>query len=147
EQAKVHIQRIKDSPTTQNALRFNSFVLGIHNYFNRATHVNLEFSRLAYELKAFLYNRLRPVGKYGHPIKPSTTYKKYYSTRAKRFKRDGVYIFHNGDVKTENEMNISPKLSFNKEEGRSRIYDKLKPKGSCEISRLLKAKHPNRTVE
>jgi len=147
EQAKVHIQRIKDSPTTQNALRFNSFVLGIHNYFNRATHVNLEFSRLAYELKAFLYNRLRPVGKYGHPIKPSTTYKKFYSTRAKTFKIDGVYLFPIGDVKTVNAMNFSPKLSFYTEEGRSRIYDKLKPNVSFEISRLLKAKLPNRTVE
>lgn len=147
EQAKVHIQRIKDSPTTQNALRFNSFVLGIHNYFNRATHVNLEFSRLAYELKAFLYNRLRPVGKYGHPIKPSTTYKKFYSTRAKTFKIDGVYLFPIGDVKTVNAMNFSPKLSFYTEEGRSRIYDKLKPNVGFEISRLLKAKLPNRTVE
>ncbi|WP_255259629.1 reverse transcriptase domain-containing protein [Lentibacillus sp. CBA3610] len=69
EQAKRHIRKLKDSPTVQNALRFNSFVLGIHNYFNRATHVNPEFSRLAYDLKAFLYNRLRTVGKYGHPIK------------------------------------------------------------------------------
>src|SRR5690625_3964988 len=51
EQAKIHIQRMKKSPSIQNALRYNSFVLGIHNYFNRATHVNLEFSRLAYELK------------------------------------------------------------------------------------------------
>lgn len=147
EQAKVHIQRIKDSPNTQNALGFNSFVLGIHNYFNRATHVNLEFSRLAYELKAFLYNRLRPVGKYGHPINPSTTYKKFYSTRVKTFKIDGVYLFPIGDVKTVHAMNFSPKLSLYTEEGRKRIYDKLKPNVSIEISRLLKAKLPNRTVE
>lgn len=147
EQARVHIQRIKDSPSTQNALRFNSFVLGIHNYFNRATHVNLEFSRLAYELKAFLYNRLRPVGKYGHPINPSKTYKGFYSTRVKTFKIDGVYLFPIGDVKTVHAMNFSPKLSLYTEEGRKRIYDKLQPNVSFEISRLLKAKLPNRTVE
>lgn len=147
EQAKIHIQRIKESPTTQNALRFNSFVLGIHNYFNRATHVNLEFSRIAYELKAFLFNRLRPVGKYGHPINPSMTYKKFFSTQVKTFKIDGVYLFPIGDVKTIHAMNFSPKLSLYTEEGRKRIYDKLKPNVSFEISRLLKAKLPNRTVE
>ncbi|PAV29156.1 group II intron reverse transcriptase/maturase [Virgibacillus profundi] len=147
EQAKVHIQRIKDSPTTQNALRFNSFVLGIHNYFNRATHVNLEFSRIAYELKAFLYNRLRPVGKYGHPINPSKVYKKFYSTQVKTFKIDGVHLFPIGDVKTVNAMNFSPKLSLYTEEGRKKIYDKLKPNVGLEISRLLKAKIPDRTVE
>ncbi|MDQ0258117.1 group II intron reverse transcriptase/maturase, partial [Evansella vedderi] len=86
EQAKKHILRIKDSPTIDNALRFNSFVLGIHNYFNRATHVNPTFSRLAYELKAFLYNRLHTVGKYGRPISPNSTYKKFYSLGTKTFK-------------------------------------------------------------
>src|SRR5690625_3241112 len=54
DEAKKHIQRIKASPTAQNALLFNSFVLVIHNYFNRATHVKIEFSRLAYELQAFI---------------------------------------------------------------------------------------------
>src|SRR5690625_3920492 len=147
EQAKIHIQRIKESPTTQNALRFNSFVLGIHNYFNRATHVNLEFSRLAYDLKAFLYNRLRPVGKYGHPINPSTAYKKFYSTQVKTFKIDDVHLFPIGDFKTVNAMNFSPKLSLYTEEDRKRIYYKLKPNVRLEISRLLKAKLPDRTVE
>lgn len=147
EQAKLHIQRIKKSPTTQNALRFNSFVLGIHNYFNRATHVNLEFSRLAYELKAFLYNRLRPVGKYGHPINPSSAYKKFYSTRVKTFKIAGVHLFPIGDVRTVNAMNFSRKLSLYTVEGRKRIYDKLKPNVSLEISGLMKAKLPDRTVE
>ncbi|QUW23617.1 group II intron reverse transcriptase/maturase [Sporosarcina sp. Marseille-Q4063] len=147
EQTKLHIQRIKKSPTTQNALRFNSFVLGIHNYFNRATHVNLEFSRLAYELKSFLYNRLRPVGKYGHPINPSPAYKKFYSTKVKTFKIAGVHLFPIGDVKTVNAMNFSRKLSLYTEEGRKRIYDKLKPNVILEISRLMKAKLPDRTVE
>jgi group II intron reverse transcriptase/maturase len=147
EQAKLHILRIKKSPTTQNALRYNSFVLGIHNYFNRATHVNLEFSRLAYKLKAFLYNRLRPVGKYGHPICPNSTYKKFYSTKVKTFEIAGVYLFPIGDVKTVNAMNFSRKLSLYTEEGRKRIYDKLKPNVSLEIGLLMQANLPGRTVE
>lgn len=92
-EAKKHIQRINASPTAQNALLFNSFVLGIHNYFNRATHVNIEFSRLAYELQAFIYNRLKPVGKYDHPTNPPPTYKKFYSLGFKTFKIANVYIF------------------------------------------------------
>ena len=77
--AKKRIEELRTSPTAQNALRFNSFVLGLHNYFNRATHVNLAFSRLAYEIGAFMYNRLKPVGKYEHPNKPPPVYKKFYS--------------------------------------------------------------------
>ncbi len=147
EQAKIHIRRIKAFPTTQNVLRFNSFVLGIHNYFNGATHVNIEFSHLAYELKAFLYNRLCPVGKYGHPNNPSTTYKKFYSTKSKTFEIAGVHLFPIADVRTVNTMNFSPTLSLFTEEGRMKIYDKIKPNVRLEISNLMKAFLPNRTVE
>ncbi|WP_174615789.1 group II intron reverse transcriptase/maturase [Virgibacillus ihumii] len=147
EQAKRHIRRMKDSPTAQNALRFNSFVLGIHNYFNRATHVNPEFSRLAYDLKAFLYNRLRTVGEYGHPINPTSTYKKFYSKGFKTFKIATVHLFPIGNVKTVNAMNFSPSLSLFTEEGRKKIYDKLKPNIKFEISVLMKANLPDRTVE
>lgn len=147
EQAKMHIQIMKNSPTIQNALRFNSFVLDIHNYFNRATHVNPEFSRLAYELKAFLYNRLRTVRKYGHPINPTTTYKKFYSTGFKTFKIATVYLFPIGNVKTVNAMNFSPSLSLFTEEGRKKIYEKLKPNIETEISVLMKATLPDKTVE
>lgn len=147
EQAKVHILRIKASPTTQNVLRFNSFVLGIHNYFNGATHVNLEFSRLAYDLKAFLYNRLRPVGKYGRPINPSVTYKKFYSTTSKTFEIAGVHLFPIADVRTVNTMNFSPSLSLFTEEGRTKIYDKLNLDVRLGISGLMKSFLPNRTVE
>lgn len=147
EQAKKHILRIKDSPTIENALRFNSFVLGIHNYFNRATHVNPTFSRLAYELKAFLYNRLHTVGKYGHPNSPNSTYKKFYSLRTKTFKIASVYLFPIESVRTVNAMNFSPSLSLFTEEGRKKIHKKLMPNMEKEISLLMKATLPNRTVE
>ncbi|WP_268237340.1 reverse transcriptase domain-containing protein, partial [Paraliobacillus quinghaiensis] len=110
-EAKKHIQRIKASPTAQNAILFNSFVLGIHNYFNRATHVNIEFSRLAYELQAFIYNRLKPVGKYEHPTNPPPTYKKFYSLGFKTFKISNVYLFPLANVKTRNAMNFSQSLT------------------------------------
>ena len=121
--------------------------MGIHHYFNRATKVSLEFSRLAYELKAFLYNRLRTVGKYGHPINPTSTYKKFYSTGFKTVKIATVHLFPLGNVKTVNAMNFSPKLSLFTEEGRKKIYDKLKPDMETEISLLMKATLPDRTVE
>jgi len=41
------IRNIRFSPTVKNALLFNSFVLGLHNYFRKATHINIEFSRIA----------------------------------------------------------------------------------------------------
>ncbi|MFD1848877.1 group II intron reverse transcriptase/maturase [Oceanobacillus bengalensis] len=146
-EAKKYIQRIKASPTAQNALLFNSFVLGIHNYFNRATHVNIEFSRLAYELRAFIYNRLKPVGKYEHPTNPPPTYKKFYSLGFKTFKISNVYLFPLANVKTRNAMNFSQSLTTFTKAGRERIHKTIRSEIQQEISKLMKSKLPSRSVE
>ncbi len=111
DEAKKRIQKLRASPTAQNAILFNSFVLGIHNYFNRATHVNVEFSRLAYDLRAFMYNRLKQIGKYEHPANPPPTYRKFYSLGFRTFKVANVYLFPLANVKTVNTMNFSQELT------------------------------------
>ncbi|MCQ6277606.1 hypothetical protein JMM81_22400 [Bacillus sp. V3B] len=147
QKAKQHIRMLKAAPTTQNALKFNSFILGIHNYFNRATHVNPEFSRLAYDLKAFLYNRLNSVGKYAHPSNPPPTYKKFYSLSFKTFRIANVYLFPIGNIKTVNAMNFSQELSLFTEVGRKKFYKRLDLDLKNEISFLMKSNLPNRSIE
>ena len=146
-EAKRRIQKLRSSPTAQNAILFNSFVLGIHNYFSRATHVSNEFSRLAYELRAFMYNRLKSVGKYEHPANPPPTYKKFYSLGFRTFKVSGVYLFPLANVKTVNTLNFSQELTPYTEAGREQIHKKLRPDISQEVSFLLKSNIPNRSVE
>ncbi|WP_240508029.1 group II intron reverse transcriptase [Virgibacillus indicus] len=147
EEAKKLIQRIRTSPSAMNALLFNSFVLGIHQYFKRATKVNLEFSRLAYDLGAFIYNHLRPVGKYGHPANPPPTYKKMYVNRFKTFQIAGVYLFPLADVKTVNAFGFTPKMTPFTEEGRNIIHKKLRSDIQSEIGLLMKSTLPNRSIE
>ena len=50
-------------------------------------------------------------------------------------------------MKTVNAMNFSPLLSLFTEESRKKIYDKLKPNIESEISVLMNATLPDRTVE
>jgi RNA-directed DNA polymerase len=147
EEAKKRIIKLRASPTAQNALLFNSFVLGIHNYFNRATHVNIEFSRLAYELRTFMYNRLKPVGKYEHPTNPPPTYKKFYSLGFRTFKVSNVYLFPLANVKTRNNMNFSQSLTPYTKVGRERIHKELQANIQREISLLMKSTILTRSVE
>ncbi|WP_010529043.1 group II intron reverse transcriptase/maturase [Lentibacillus jeotgali] len=147
EEARKLIRRIRSSPSALNALRFNSFVLGIHYYFKRATKVNLEFSRLAYDLRAFIYNHLRPVGKYGRPANPPPTYKKLYHSSFKTFQIAGVYLFPLADVKTVNTMGFSPEMTPFTKEGRDKIHKKLRPDIQREVGELMKSTLPNRSVE
>jgi group II intron reverse transcriptase/maturase len=38
---------------------YNSYLIGVHNYYCIATHVNLDFQKIAYDVKKSLYNRLK----------------------------------------------------------------------------------------
>lgn len=146
-EAKKHIIKMRSSPTALNAARFNSFVLGIHNYFNRATHVSVAFSRLAYDLRAFMYNRLKQIGKYEHPANPPPTYSKFYSLGYRTFKVADVYLYPLANVKTKNTMGFSTGLSLFTTAGREQIYKKLRPDLRQEIYLLTKSSIPNHSVE
>jgi len=146
-EAKKHILKMRTSPTALNAARFNSFVLGIHNYFNRATHVSVAFSRLAYDLRAFMYNRLKQIGKYEHPANPPPTYSKFYSLGYRTFKIADVYLYPLANVKTKNTMGFSTGLSLFTTAGREQIYKKLRPDLRQEIFLLTKSSIPNQSVE
>lgn len=145
-EAKKRVMKIRQSPTALNTNLYNSFVLGIHNYFCKATQVNPEFSRLGYDLKAFTFNRLRQVGKYEHPTNPPPSYKKFYGNY-KTFKVCGVYLFPIRDVKTSNNMCFGKNLTPFTPEGRQNVHKKLQASIQSEIIKLLESNIPNRSVE
>jgi RNA-directed DNA polymerase len=146
-EAKKRILKMRSSPTAQNAALFNSFVLGIHNYFSRATHVSVAFSRLAYDLRAFMFNRLKQIGKYEHPANPPPTYSKFYSLGYRTFKVANVFLYPLANVKTKNTMGFSQGLSLYTTAGREQIYKKLRPDLRQEIYVLMKSSIPNQSVE
>lgn len=39
--------------------KYNSYVMGVHNYYSIATHVNIDFHKIAFDVKKSLYNRLK----------------------------------------------------------------------------------------
>ena len=146
-EAKKRIEELRTSPTAQNALRFNSFVLGIHNYFNRATHVNLAFSRLAYDIGASMYNRLKPVGKYAHPTNPPPTYEKLYSLGFKTFEIAGIHLFPLANVQTKNTICFTQSLTPFTVEGRALIHKNLHKNIKQEMALLMESNIPTRSVE
>jgi len=146
-EAKKRIQKLRSSPIALNAALFNSFVMGIHNYFSRTTHVSVAFSRLAYDLRAFMYNRLKQIGKYEHPTNPPPTYSKFYSLGYRTFKVAGVYLYPLANVKTKNTMNFSQSLSLYTTAGREQIYKRLRPDIRQEILSLMESSIPNQSVE
>ena len=147
EEGRKRIKQIQKSPTAKNALLYNSWVLGIHNYSRAATHVNIEFKKIAYQLSRTLYNRLRTVGKYERPKKAPPSYTKFYKTSYRTYKISDVYLYPLADISHKSIMNFSQWQTPFTQEGRKHIYTKLKGDVSTEIGKLMKSNIPNRSVE
>lgn len=146
-QLRQLIHDIQKKPDAQSALRFNSFVRGIHEYFKYATHVNIEMSKIAFQISRKLYNRLRSIGRYEHPSNPPPSYTKYYSTNYRTFKIGNVYLYPVADVRTVNNMNFTQTLTPYTEAGRSLIHKRLDALVHWEIIQLMNSRLPNSAVE
>jgi group II intron reverse transcriptase/maturase len=93
-----HLKRLQKSPTFQNTLSYNAYVLGIHQYFGIATNVNIDFSKIAYSLLQTSFNRLKKISKYEVPRSPPPTFKKFYRGTSRTFKVNGVYLYPLADI-------------------------------------------------
>jgi RNA-directed DNA polymerase len=70
------IRDIKKSPTCANVNKYNATILGMHNYYKYATHVNVDFSKIAFLVSKNLHNSTKGVrSKKGDKSK---AYKVYY---------------------------------------------------------------------
>ena len=137
EKLRYLIQRIQNNPTPQTVLDYNAYILGIKNYFKVATHINKDFGKIAYHLLKTMYNRLKPIGKYGKPIKPSETYKRLHKNNFRTYKIAGVYLFPLGDIQTSNAMNFSQDICNYTKEGRLKLHQNLRADVALEINKML----------
>lgn len=144
---KTHIQDIQKNPIAHRVQLYNSLVLGLHNYFRYATHVNVEFNRLAYDLRTFIYNRMKRIGRYMYPNKAPPSYSNLYSKSFRTFKVATIYLFPLAGVKTVNNFSFTQTRTPYSVEGRVDIYTKLNRTVEWEIAELLKSVLPNRTVQ
>ena len=138
ELARKLISNIQKNPTYQTINHYNAFILGIKNYYRIATHVNIDLTDIAYRLSKTLHNRLKSIGKYGIPIKPSETYKRLHKNNFKTFEIKGIPLFPLADIQTKNAMNFSQDICDYTIVGRLKIHQKLKTDIAVEINKMLR---------
>lgn len=144
---KEHVKNVQKTPTAQNMRLFNSFILGIQNYFRKATQINPVFSQLNFDLSMTTFNRLKVVGVYEKPKSPSKVYEKFYKNNFRTHRVAGVYLYPLADIQHSNNLNFSQKLTPYTKEGRDIIHKKLQYEVNIEIQKLLCSNIPNRSVE
>jgi RNA-directed DNA polymerase len=136
EKFKALIRRIQRNPSPKTVMDYNAYILGIKNYFKVATHINIDFGKIAYRLIKTLYNRLKSIGKYGKPIKPSETYKRLHKNNFRTYKITGLYLFPLGDIQTSNAMNFSQDICNYTKEGRIKLHQNLRADVAIEINKM-----------
>lgn len=147
DEGRKRIKQLQKYPTAKNALLYNSWVLGIHNYSRGATHVNLDFKKIHYQLRKTLYNRLRNIGLYERPKEPPPNYKKFYKNNYKTYKICGIILYPLQDISHSSIMNFSQWQTPYTKMGREHIHTKLKGSVSNEVAKLMKSNISNRNVE
>jgi len=147
QKARKLIHEIQKSPTAKTATSYNVYILGIKNYYKFATHVNIDFTKIAYRLSRTLYNRIKSIGKYGIPIRPSETFKRFNKGNFKTFEIAGIHLFPLADIKSVNCKNFSQDLCNYTKEGRLKLHKQLKNDVVIQINRLLKTIFYNDNLE
>ncbi|WP_341425752.1 HNH endonuclease signature motif containing protein [Clostridium puniceum] len=105
--------------------RYNATILGMHNYYTVATHVNIDFHKVYFLVSKSLNNRLYRIRSDTGAI--SKTYEKFYGKyNYKKWYIARLILFPVAGIKTSNAKNLNQEICNYTEEGRKRIHDNLR---------------------
>jgi len=139
------LQKPKDN-MGYNAVRlYNSYVLGIHNYFNCATHCNIDLTKIAFITRATLKNRLHLRKKKANEKIPKYMDKSYGKSKQIRF----VYntpMLPIGYIQHQKQMNFS-QLSLYSANDREKVHKNQKAVDTEDLKYLVRNPIQGQSVE
>lgn len=122
---KRQICVIQKNINCKEVRKLNSIILGSHNYFKIATHVNKDFGEIYHTILKTLKNRLRKISE--NKLVKTLTLEKYYGDYLDNqfFTIQGISIFPIYGIKTEPALSFTQSICNYTEIGRKAIHDKL----------------------
>ncbi|MEQ8198087.1 MAG: HNH endonuclease signature motif containing protein, partial [Clostridiaceae bacterium] len=121
---KNKTNEIKRNANIENVNKYNSTILGIHNYYKYATHVSLDFKEIAFLVKKNIFNKTNSIRSDTGII--GRAYKKFYgSYKYKTYYIAQIALFPIAGIKTKNPLNFSQEINNYTSEGRQKIHDKI----------------------
>ncbi len=140
----IEIQRHTISKNIHN---YNSYILGIRNYYEAATHVNIDFRNVYHQTLKTLYNRLKPIAKYEVPRSPPPLYKKLFKNNYRTFTIGAISLFPLADTQWKLKTNFNQNICNYTQEGRKLVYKRLENNVTSVMKRLLELPIGNGSVE
>ena len=119
------VNEMRSVPTADTANRFNATVLGLHNYYRCATLVNLDFSKIGYQIYKSLICKTKRV-RNSHGIKSKAYLKFYGSYNFTPFYIGETALFPVSAIRTKPAMAFTQTWCNYTPEGRNALHDTLK---------------------
>lgn len=126
--------------------KYNSYLIGVHNYYCIATHVNLDIHEIAFDVKKSLYNRLKHRLQRTGSISNRYIQEKYGRSREVRYLNGHAvvpiaYVQHRVPMDRKNRVNpYTP-------EGRTEIHKNLAGLNLAVMNHLMNTPAGQRSVE
>ncbi|MCM3389984.1 group II intron reverse transcriptase/maturase [Ureibacillus chungkukjangi] len=152
EQLKAQIIKIQHSPRSHQTLaemnKYNSIVNGIHNYYQIATHVAIDVSKIGRTIQKVMVNRLRGISKNGKYEGENKGILDYMKSKMVRYHMNYPMV-PIAYVKHKNPMNKKSSINKYTVEGRKLIHKDLEvvPKWKIDWLRLNPVLNKRVTVE
>ena len=143
---KKQIIVIQRTQSAKEVNKLNSMILGLHNYYKIATHVNIDFSIIAFLVNKTLVNRLKNLlNKQGEISK---TFNKYYGKyNYKAFNICNIRLFPIGGIKFSIPYGFTQYICNYTVIGRTKIHDELQSVNSNIFKYMLANPIRGQTVE
>jgi len=146
ENLKDKLINLQKNTTRNNVVSYNASVLGMHNYYRVATHVSLDFSKIAYIVNKSLNNRTKKIR--SDKGTKSKVYEKFYGKyNFKVIYVHEIALFPIGGIKTKPPMSFSQDISNYTLEGRLKVHHNLKNISPVILRHLLENPLPSESIE
>lgn len=146
ENIKDSVREFKKNKDANEVIKFNSKILGLHNYYKVATNVSVDFKDIAYLVKRTLYNSTKDMrSKDGHISK---TFIKYYGKyKYKIIYLNKVALFPINGISYKTAMNFQQDICNYTEIGRQKIHNTVKDINMYILQYLMGNPIKSQTVE
>ncbi len=121
---REQIKLINKHSTGAQVQKYNVVVLGIQNYFQYATKVSVDLSRLEHFLLPRLHHQIGNNALYEYPKRPRKLYRMRYRLTHKAFSIQGMHLFPIGDIRMKKVMCFSQVICNYTIEGREKQQHK-----------------------
>ncbi|MDU3181716.1 MAG: group II intron reverse transcriptase/maturase [Lachnospiraceae bacterium] len=123
---KTGAKLLQKENTSSQVNKYNSMVLGLHQFYNIASHVNKDFSEISYKTIRTIKNRCKNISSQ-HPRTIPKAYIKYYGNYKGKYRCvQGIPLFPIYGVTTKMPRNFSQDICNYTQEGRVKIHAQLK---------------------